>query len=265
MFISTTLSPLPTFPKPLGLTIGSFDGLHRGHQALLSHLRKSVSDQGTLAVLTFSNHPSQVLTHRPASPLITTIDHKLHLLEKWGANLAFILEFTLELATQTYDEFLLNVRNVFPFSYLVLGAGASLGKGKQGKETQLKMLGQKLGFQVEYVDKLLEENTPISSRRIRELIQTKELKQASRLLGRPYSLFGSLKIDPIHPNQATMELPGLCLPPKGTYPITVQRQSQEIEGEAIIDPSNQLLILHTQKSLTAWDDLLVEMIFKGTQ
>ena len=68
MFISNALSPLPPFPKPLGLTIGSFDGLHLGHQALIKHLRKSITAQGTLGVLTLVITLARVFTHRPAAP-----------------------------------------------------------------------------------------------------------------------------------------------------------------------------------------------------
>lgn len=261
MFISTTLSPLPPLPKPLGLTIGSFDGLHLGHQALIKHLRKSITVQGTLAVLTFSNHPSQVLTHRPAAPLIVSLEHKLRLLEELGVDLVFLLEFTLELASQSYDQFLRNVHKVFPFSYLVLGSGAVLGKGQQGGAPQLKTLGMQQGFSVEYVDKLLEENEPISSRRIRQLIQMKDFKKATKLLGRPYGIYGKLEMDLTHAYQATMHLMDLCLPPEGTYRIKIQRESRSIKGQAFVDPSKQQLILSFQESIEAWDDLFVEIIF----
>ena len=73
-----------------------------------------------------------------------------------------------------------------------------MGKGQQGGAPQLKTLAKQQGFNVEYVDKLLEENEPISSRRIRQLIQMKDFKKASRLLGRPYSLFGKLELDLTH-------------------------------------------------------------------
>ncbi len=260
MLINTSLASLPPLPKPLGLSIGSFDGLHRGHQELINHLRRSITDRGTLAVLTFSNHPNQVLTHRPAAPLIVSLEHKLQLLEKLGVNLVFLLEFSLELAGQSYDQFLLNIRNIFPFSHLVLGSGAAFGKGQNGGASELKTLARHQGFHVEYVDKLMDEGQPISSGRIRKLIQAKDFKKASELLGRPYGLYGNLEMDVTHAHQATLHLKGICLPPAGIYSIKMQRESHSIEGQAIVDPTKQLLILSFQESVEDWDDLFVEII-----
>lgn len=187
MIVLTELKPSPQNP-PLGLIIGAFDGVHLGHIHLIKTLDKLMGSKGTKAVITFSNHPSQVLKGaKPVQPICTK-EEKIKLLEKAGVDLLFLLEFTPELAALSYEEFLSKVKKVYPFQYLVVGKGDAFGKGRQGDEPHIRELGKKLHFEAEYVEKLKIDGEVVSSGKIREFIQSGDLKKAAKFLGRPYSI-----------------------------------------------------------------------------
>lgn len=187
MKVVTELSQIPPFPKPIAVTIGSFDGVHLGHQHLLKKMRERVSSEGTVALLTFRNHPSQVLNNRPPVPQLTSIEQKLDLLEKAGVNLVLLLTFTEEFSKQPFEIFLKTLKDSLPFSYLVLGCGASFGKDRQGDEKHVKECAKHLGFKAEYIEKIQHNGSSISSGTIRSLIEQGEIAKASSLLGRPLS------------------------------------------------------------------------------
>lgn len=187
MIIATKLPDVPFMPLPCGLTIGSFDGVHLGHQYLLEQLRKKVSPEGSIALLTFKNHPSEVLQNHPPVTSLYSLDQKIQLLEDFGIDLLILLEFTKELAALSFDVFLGEVKKYYPFSYLLLGKGATFGKGKQGDETHVKALGLSLAFEADYLEKFQVGGEIVSSGKIRTLIENDNLEKASVLLGRPYT------------------------------------------------------------------------------
>ncbi len=179
MLLITNLNDLP--PVPCGLTIGTFDGVHRGHQYLLSHLRSHLLPGELLAVVTFSTHPSDLFP--PQVPLIYPTSQKVQLLFACGVDLILLLPFDEYLANLPFDTFLTLLKEKLPFRYLLLGEGARFGKGKQGDEAAVRALAPTLHFTVEYLPK----QEPISSRAIRRLIEQGDFTQASLFLGRPYS------------------------------------------------------------------------------
>lgn len=189
MKIVRTLGDIPALPKPIALTIGMFDGLHLGHKALFKRIKELAGPEGTSAVLTFVQHPYEILTRGMHIPVLTSADEKTALIEEMGVDLLILLDFTLEFASDTYDVFIKKLRSALPFSHLILGKGASLGKNRGGDEITLPELGEKLQFSCEFIDKTAtEDGTPISSKRIRSLIQMGKFTEASTLLGRPYSI-----------------------------------------------------------------------------
>lgn len=187
MQIVTNLEDIPHLPAPVGLTLGSFDGVHLGHQLLLKRLRARVGAHGTVAVLIFSPHPSQVLKNRPPVKEITTIDARKKLLENAGVNLLLILPFTIAFAQESYDQFLKTIKEKLPFSYLVLGEGATFGRAKAGDEAHVKKLEKNLEFQTEYLQKIKVDGEEVSSGRIRLAIEQGDLALASKLLGWNYA------------------------------------------------------------------------------
>lgn len=223
---------------PYALTIGNFDGVHRGHQQLISALKKTGL---RTAVLTFSNHPSEVLKSANSVPLLSTPEHKLRLLEQAGVDLVIALPFTKELAAETYDHFLKNLKEHLCFTQLILGKGSALGHRQLGTQDKVEALGKTLGFKAEYIDKFLE----ISSGAVRKALQQGDLETVHLLLGRPFSIYTQAA--------AEISLKNHCLPPDGTYTVQVEGTA----GTARIEGST--LYLQTPKVLSHQP---IEIIFK---
>lgn len=169
-------SEIPQDLPRTALTIGTFDGVHIGHQALLTRLKNCFSHA---TVLTFTNHPLEILKPDQAPKLLTSISVKLELLEKYGIDVAITIPFTKELANLTYEAFL----DPFPLAYLVLGADTAFGKNREGNRANILKLAQTRGFKVEYLEKVLFDGEPVSSRRIRTAIANKDFNTAKQLLG----------------------------------------------------------------------------------
>lgn len=180
MIILEKLEEIPSLPLPIALTIGSFDGVHLGHQHLLSELKKL----GTPVVLTFSNHPAEILRSSPP-PLIDTLEQKLRRLKSHGVALTICLPFNDELAAMPYDIFLKTIHEHLPFSHLVLGEGAAFGHQAQGHSRNILPFSCHLNFTPHYLPKFTFEGEVVSSKKIRELIEDKNFEHAFRLLGRP--------------------------------------------------------------------------------
>lgn len=237
MIIKQHLEDYP-LPTPVVLTIGYFDGIHLGHQSLLKRLNEiGAAEHIPKAVITFSNHPSSVL--RPDSPIcsICTAQHKLRLLEENGVDFTIIIPFTKQFAEQTAEQFLNKVNQHLPFSHLILGYDAKIGKDRQGDPQSLITFSQKSGIDVEYIEEFKEKNHRFSSSRLRELIHHGDFKEASYLMARPYSIYtrviagiGKGKI--LGFPTANLEVQGLCLPPQGVYAVKAIVNGVEREGVA---------------------------------
>ena len=155
------------------LTIGFFDGVHVGHQALLKVLRSKPH----ATILTFSNHP-QSLFHPPAPDLLISYEERIERLQEY-ADVVMVLPFTAELANTTYIELL----NRFDLSHLILGEGSIFGNNRKGNEENVRRYGKEKGIQIEYIPKVLFEGEPISSSRIRKAIGEGQTSLANQLLG----------------------------------------------------------------------------------
>ncbi len=180
MIIVERLEDIPSLPSPIALTMGTFDGVHLGHQHLLGELKK----RATPVVLTFSNHPTEILRPQATPTLIDTLQQKLRHFEKNNVALTIVLPFDSALAALPYDTFLKKIRHYLPFSYLVLGEGSAFGQGREGHESNIFRLSQELAFEPVYLPKFTFEGEVVSSKKIRELIELGNFKQAFRLLGR---------------------------------------------------------------------------------
>ncbi len=224
---------------PLVLTIGNFDGMHRGHCAVLKRAQELAGKEGEIIVLTFRNHPSEVLRPEHPTQLLCTLAHKLHLLQRFGVRKVLLLSFTRHLAQHSAASFIKQIRQFIPFSYLVLGHDATLGRDRQGNRATMQELGDQWGFNVFYQDEYRFEGHPVSSTRIREAVQRGDFDQVEQLLDRPYSIYapvsqGEGKGKLIGFPTANLDVTGLCLPPFGVYTVAVLQNSHSMPGIANI-------------------------------
>lgn len=223
---------------PVILTIGNFDGVHIGHVAVLSHAKKfATAEQLPLAVLTFENHPSEVLRPDKRVPMLCTLSHKVKLLEEAGIDILIMLPFTKELSQLAAEDFLRNVYAAVPFAHLVLGHDATLGKDRQGNKKQIQAFSQHLNFHVHYIEPLHYKGHIVSSSVIRGLIQKNEFDHAAALLGRSYSVYGPVisgnaKGADLGFRTANIDVSSLCLPSFGVYAVHVKSQEGLFKGVA---------------------------------
>ncbi|MBS0622404.1 MAG: riboflavin biosynthesis protein RibF [Verrucomicrobia bacterium] len=218
MQIVHTLNECPPCPHPTALTIGFFDGVHRGHQQLFSHL----CNKGFPVCLTFENHPLSLLHPEKMRPLLTTNEQRYELMEQAGVKLIIALKFDPSFADQEPCAFLHTLRSAIPFDVLLLGKDAHLGKGRSGSPAHLYPLAQEMGFTLEYLNTVEFNGVKVSSSRIRDAIESGKLDLAKALLGRPLSYRGTVVRGTglgkrIGYHTANLKLPGLCLPPDGVY------------------------------------------------
>ncbi len=198
MIYTCTLSSL-NLPLPLdvnkgaSVTIGNFDGMHLGHQALLALTRQRAIETGTVPVaITFDPHPLELLTpHAP--PRLTATQARLALLEASGMALVILIAFTPEVASMSPENFVqhvlldsLNMRELF------LGYDFTLGKGRAGTPEVLAHLGHQHGFKVEQLSALRLHGDVVSSTRIRGLLRQGDVAEVRSLLGRLYTVRGEV-------------------------------------------------------------------------
>lgn len=227
MKVITDIENIPDFDSPIALTLGVYDGVHLGHQAIIKHLHKQTRKEGTRVILTFSDHPSHVFTPNHPVPQITTLSHRLQLFEEYGMHAAIVLPFTQALAKQPYEAFIAALYAKLPFTSLTLGEGAAFGKDREGNAQNLTNLGKIMGFETHFLKKESHHKDPISSGRIRTLIEEGALKKVKKLLGRPYSLRA-----PFNPGEIirendtlykwTVSFENMCLLPSAVYAIDIE-------------------------------------------
>jgi riboflavin kinase/FMN adenylyltransferase len=175
------------------LTIGAFDGVHRGHQALISDVITRARATGRLSgVLTFHPHPAVVLAPKRVPAYLTTPGEKIALLEGLGLDLVALLAFDKQMANTKAREFVKLVSWHLRVRELWVGADFALGRKRQGDVAHLRQLGSELGYEVHVVDPLEVEGQVVSSSRIRGLLRDGAVEEATHLLGRYPSLSGEV-------------------------------------------------------------------------
>jgi riboflavin kinase / FMN adenylyltransferase len=176
---------------PVGLTIGSFDGLHLGHQAVLGCLREKASEMGLQAVMiTFDPHPRCVLDPSNCPPMITTLEERLELAAQLGVEHAIVLEFNRALAALPAEEFMAQVLAAMDLRCLVAGADFALGRARAGNVEWLRRHGAEAGYGVDVVQPVRLNGAEVHSSEIRRRLTLGEVEAANRLLGRAFTLSG---------------------------------------------------------------------------
>ena len=172
------------------LTVGVFDGVHRGHQEIIKALTAGAhANDAPAVVLTFDPHPAKVLG-RGDIKMLTLPDERAELLREMGVDVVITHPFDKDVANITALDFVKQLKNHLGLQYLVLGYDSTLGKNREGNVTRLTEIGQELGYAVEVVAALSDESGVISSTEIRKLISTGNVAEAARLMGHLYSLYG---------------------------------------------------------------------------
>jgi riboflavin kinase/FMN adenylyltransferase len=181
---------LPHRPLPRGwLTIGSFDGVHRGHVKVVRRLLQLARRQGApTVVMTFDPHPRCVLAPDTCPLSLTTVDEKAVVLAELGVDHLVVMPFTHRLSQLTATEFMDRTMASVPLSGLVIGYDFVLGHQRRGDRAFLERYGEHRGFAVEVITPHSAEGHVISSSRVRELLQEGQVAHAARLLGRDYSV-----------------------------------------------------------------------------
>lgn len=211
------------------LTIGNFDGQHRGHLALLrSIVDTATSKRGTPIVLTFDPHPLTVLKPGVDLLLLTTMEEKLTQFQDAGVEEVLFLEFNQAFAVLTPDEFVFRIlRDGIGVRDLFVGEHFAFGKGRAGRTADLLRLGAQSGFQVHPVPAMRVDGEVVSSSRIRMLVQAGDVRGAARCLGRPYALSGPVvrgerRGQVLGWPTANLRLPqGRVIPADGVYATTI--------------------------------------------
>jgi riboflavin kinase/FMN adenylyltransferase len=172
---------------PAVLTIGNFDGVHRGHVALLDRVRSEAAPSGAdTALLTFDPHPRCVLDPAHCPQSLTTLGEKRSLLEEYGLDRLTILGFTREVSNWRAEQFCDLLRATFDLRALVVGHDFALGHKRQGDVAFLRDYGERHGFPVEQVEAVEVDGLPVSTSRIRDLLGAGDVRGATVLLGRPH-------------------------------------------------------------------------------
>ncbi len=176
------------------VTVGTFDGVHIGHMALISRLLQSAKETGTLStVVTFDPHPQLVLGSKGRMEILTTTDEKLELLGKLGIDLVIILEFNQQLATLEAAKFIeLLLVDQLNMKHFVVGYDHSFGRNRAGNYELAESLAAKYGYTVERVGPVYDGGNPIKSTLIRQELKSGEYDKAVAMLGYKYFLNGDI-------------------------------------------------------------------------
>jgi riboflavin kinase/FMN adenylyltransferase len=195
MEILHSIPELSLLPGPIFLAIGVFDGVHLGHQAVIStSARHAHSADGTPVVVTFDPHPIKVLRPEDAPHLLTATAHKITLIRQLGVAHLLVVRFTREFASTPPQEFVTHlVKNSKPLREICVGHEWSFGKNRAGNLDLLKTMGKEFDFNVVGIPPVRVNGDVVSSTAIRQAIETGNMEKAASMLGREYTILGTVE------------------------------------------------------------------------
>jgi riboflavin kinase / FMN adenylyltransferase len=181
--------------RPIAMTIGVFDGLHRGHRQVIDATVEAAREQGGMAwVVTFDPHPDSIVRGLPPRPWITPPEEREELLHAWGVDRVHVERFDRSVQALDPEGFIDRVLGAgAPLRALVLGPDFHMGKDRVGDRAYLESLGKRRGFTVREVPFLTQQGgTKLSSTLLRRLLEEGSVEEAGAMLGRPYALRGRI-------------------------------------------------------------------------
>jgi riboflavin kinase/FMN adenylyltransferase len=189
--MSEKASDLPV--KTTWITIGTFDGVHLGHLAIINSLVRGAHTQKKLAVVaTFFPHPAEILRGIDGPYYLNTLQERERLIKELGVDEIVTLNFTAEFAKKTARAFIKDMYTQTPFSVILVGYDFHFGAKREGDISILRDLGKEFGFEVRTISPKMTHDQVISSSAIRQLILKHEVRQAAEFLGHWYSVSGEV-------------------------------------------------------------------------
>jgi riboflavin kinase/FMN adenylyltransferase len=252
-------SSLPAFRNAV-ITIGSFDGVHKGHQSILMQMQDLARQiAGESIVITFHPHPRQVLQPDDHSlRLLSTIDEKIALLEMYGVDHVVVVPFTKDFSNQSADAYIkLFLVEWFSPKYIVIGYDHHFGKGREGNIDYLKKHEATFGFKVVEIEKQVVDNLAVSSTKVRQALESGQVTKAHQLSGHPYTLSGTVVEGQRIGRQigfptANLDIknPYKLIPAEGIYAVLVKHQQ---------DTYKAMLYIGKRPTLEVFDNRTIEV------
>ncbi len=231
--------------KAAVITIGNFDGVHIGHQALFHEvIEKADAIDGTSIAMTFEPHPIRVLKKNNHPPLITLYEQKTELIERAGIDVLICIPFTLEFASLPAEAFIKDLLVAkIGMQAIIVGEDYTFGKNREGDLTVLKSYASQMGYEVivaDWIKSPQNVSDRISSTKIRELVMAGEVEPARKMLGRHYQIRGLVvkgrdrgaKL--LGVPTANIKLQDELCPKTGIYAVTVDYNNRLYKGVANI-------------------------------
>ena len=241
--VYTSVANLKQSP-PIFMVLGTFDGVHVGHQDIIRKtVEKATAAHALSAVFTFSDHPLSVIAPHRCPSLLITSEEKIQYLRLLGVDLIFNIPFTRKLLKQTPDEFIrlltsnLNLRNV------VVGSNFTYGFRGGGNPADLKEAGEKYNFSVDICQLVDMVGIHVSSTRIRQLIAGGYVDQAANLLNRPFAVSGKMQKNKFNGRKLGFLRTGVAIPDEfiipadGMYVVNVKQGEHNYRGWADVGDS----------------------------
>ncbi len=184
----------PKRMPPCVLVLGMFDGVHRGHQALLMRGGELAQEMNfPLCVMSFEPHPLRVLAPEKAPPLLNTLPEKARIMQSFGVDELCITTFDQARADQSPEDFMAEMVATYAPVVVVCGFNFTFGKGGKGTGKMLREYGKKHGFRTVIVPEVIVEGETVSSTRIRKVLAEGDIPMVNRLLGTGYTLSGKVE------------------------------------------------------------------------
>jgi riboflavin kinase/FMN adenylyltransferase len=237
------LDGCPRPPQGTAVTIGAYDGVHRGHRAVIGTVRRLAAERGlATAVVTFDRHPASVVRPESAPRLLTDLDQKLELLAQTGVDYTVVIHFDEERSHESAEDFVREVLvGCLNAKLVVVGADFHFGHQRRGNVELLRTMGAELGFEVIGLDLVdahgapaPDEHEQVSSTAIRQAVIAGDIERANELLGRPYEVRGVVTHGDARGRTlgfptANVNVPDdMLLPADGIYAVWYERPSGDV-------------------------------------